>query len=275
MYVVMIAPECAPVAHAGGLGDVVFGLGRELEIRGHAVEITLPKYQCLRYDQIWGLTVDYHDLAVPWFNGAVHCSVWFGFVQGRKCFFIEPHSPDYFFARNDMYGFSDDALRFAFFSKAALEYMLKTDKRPDVIHCHEWHTGLVPVLLFEIYKFHGMPHQRVCYTIHNFRHQGLEGERALWATGLGRPDYYFHHDRLQDNFNGQAIKLREGGDRLFEFRDDGLTRTYLGGASHRAGIRVGSHPLRAPAQAGGRAERHRLRCLEPGNRPGRPASLRR
>lgn len=48
MYIVMIAPECAPVAHAGGLGDVVFGLSRELEIRGHAVEIILPKYQCLR-----------------------------------------------------------------------------------------------------------------------------------------------------------------------------------------------------------------------------------
>lgn len=46
-------------------------------------------------------------------------------------------------------------------------------------------------LLFEIYKFHGMPHQRVCYTIHNFKHQGLESERALWATGLGRPGLLF------------------------------------------------------------------------------------
>ena len=79
----MIAPECAPVTHAGGLGDVVLGLSRELEIRGHAVEIILPKYQCLHYD-----------------------------------------------ARNDIYGFSDDALRFAFFSKAALEFMLKANKRP-------------------------------------------------------------------------------------------------------------------------------------------------
>ena len=145
----------APVAHAGGLGDVVFGLSRELAIRGHAVEIILPKYQRLRTDQIWGLTRAYQDLAVPWFSGAIHCSVWFGFVHGRKCFFIEPHSADYFFARNNIYGFADDALRFAFFSKAALEFMLKANKRPDVIHCHEWHTGLVPVLLFELYKFHG------------------------------------------------------------------------------------------------------------------------
>ena len=54
-----------------------------------------------------------------------------------------------------MYGYEDDAARFAFFSKAALEYMLKANKRPDVIHCHDWQDRLVPVLLFEIYKFHG------------------------------------------------------------------------------------------------------------------------
>src|SRR5262249_16050177 len=162
---------CAPVAHAGGLGDVVFGLSRELEIRGHAVEIVLPKYDCMRYDRIWGLTRTYDDLWVPWFNGAIHCSVWFGFVHGRKCFFIEPHSPDRFFWRGTIYGCPDDGMRFAFFSKAALEFLLKANKRPDVIHCHEWTTGLVPVLLFEVYKFHGMETQRVCYTIHNFRQQ--------------------------------------------------------------------------------------------------------
>ena len=51
----MVAPECAPVAKAGGLGDVVFGLSRELEIRGHAVEIVLPKYACMRHEDVWGL----------------------------------------------------------------------------------------------------------------------------------------------------------------------------------------------------------------------------
>lgn len=54
MYIVQIAPECAPVAKVGGLGDVVFGLSRELEIRGNEVHIILPKYDCMRYDHIWG-----------------------------------------------------------------------------------------------------------------------------------------------------------------------------------------------------------------------------
>lgn len=103
MYVVMVTPECAPVAQAGGLGDVVFGLAREVEIRGHAVEIIMPKYRSLRYEHIWMLTCERTNLPVPWFNGVVYCSVWFGFVHDRKCFFIEPHSSDYFFERSDIY----------------------------------------------------------------------------------------------------------------------------------------------------------------------------
>ncbi len=56
MYIVQIASECAPVIKAGGLGDVVYGLSRELETRGHTVEIILPMYDCMRYDHIWGFT---------------------------------------------------------------------------------------------------------------------------------------------------------------------------------------------------------------------------
>jgi starch synthase len=211
MYVVMVASECAPAIHEGGLGDVVSGLSRELATRGNDVEIILPKYDRMRYDRIDGLTIDYHDLSVPWYGGAIHCTVYVGFVSGLKCFFIEAHSRDNFFHRPSAYGYDDDAMRFAFFSKAALEYMLKADKRPDVIHCHDWQTGLTPVLLFEMYKDAGMENQRVCFTVHNFRHQGHCGQDVLWATGLGRPDYYLHHDRLRDSFNAEALNLAKAG----------------------------------------------------------------
>ena len=70
---------------------------------------------------------------------------------------------------------------------------------------------LVPVLLFEMYKYHGMDTQRVCFTIHNFRHQGRVGQQVLWATGLGRPEYYFHYDRLRDNLNGATLNLTKAG----------------------------------------------------------------
>ena len=140
----MLASECAPVAKVGGLADVVFGLSRELEVRGNAVEIILPKYDCMRYDHIWGLQKTFEGLQVPWHDGAVSCSVWFGFVHGRKCYFIESHSQDNFFNRGTYYGCWDDPVRMAFFSKAALEFLFKANKRPDVIHCHDWQTALIP-----------------------------------------------------------------------------------------------------------------------------------
>jgi starch synthase len=211
MYIVQIASECAPVIKAGGLGDVVYGLSRELEIRGHCVEIILPKYDCMRYDHIWGLHDAYLDLWVPWYGGAIHCSVYCGWVHGRVCFFIEPHSQDNFFNRGCYYGCNDDNMRFAFFSKAALEFLLQSHKRPDIIHCHDWQTGLVPVMLYEIFKYHGMDRQRVCYTIHNFKHQGIGGIETLQATGLNQESYYFQYDKLRDNFNPFALNFMKGG----------------------------------------------------------------
>ena len=199
------------MAQAGGLADVVFGLSRELELRGNDVEVILPRYDCMRYDHVHGLWPAYDDLWVPWYSGAVHCTVWFGFVEGRKCFFIEPHSADRFFERGHFYGSADDVERFAFFSKAALEFMLKSGKRPQVIHCHDWQTALVPVLLFEIYQHIGLGDQRVCYTVHNFSHQGVCGESVLWATGLCSPERFYDYHRLRDNFNPSAINLMKGG----------------------------------------------------------------
>lgn len=210
MYIVQIASECAPVIKAGGLGDVVYGLSRELEQRGHCVELILPKYDCMRYDNIWGLHDAYRDLWVPWYGGAIHCSVYCGWVHGRLCFFIEPHSADNYFNRGHYYGALDDHLRFAFFSKAALEFLLRANKHPDIIHCHDWQTGLLPVMLYEMYQYHGMGTERVCYTIHNFKHQGVCGPEVLWATGLNRDDYYYSPDKLRDNHN-DAINCMKAG----------------------------------------------------------------
>jgi len=211
MYIVQVASECAPVIKAGGLGDVVYGLSRELGIRGHTVEIILPKYDCMRYDHIWGMHEAYRDLWVPWYGGAIHCTVYCGWVHGCQCFFIEPHSGDNFFNRGHYYGAVDDHMRFAFFSKATLEFLQKANKRPNIIHCHDWQTGLLPVMLFEMYKYHGMWEQRVCYTIHNFKHQGIAGSNVLWATGLNREDYYYSYDRMRDNFNPFALNFMKGG----------------------------------------------------------------
>ena len=211
MLVVMLTPELTPVAKVGGLGDVVFGLSRELEMRGNAVEIILPKYDCMRHQHVWGLKKAYEHLKVPWFNGVIDTTVWFGFVHGRKCYFIDPHSPDNFFNRAVYYGQSDDLMRFAFFCRAAMEFMLKTGKHPEIIHCHDWQTALAPVLLWEMYQYLGMRHPRVCFTIHNFKHQGLASEQVLRATGLHRPEHFFSYDRMRDNHNPRELNLMKGG----------------------------------------------------------------
>uniref|UniRef100_A0A832H6J5 starch synthase n=1 Tax=Oscillatoriales cyanobacterium SpSt-402 TaxID=2282168 RepID=A0A832H6J5_9CYAN len=66
-------------------------------------------------------------------------------------------------------------------------------------------------MLYEIYKWHGLGNVRVCYTIHNFKHQGIGGTDILWATGLNREAYYFEYDRLRDNFNPFVLNFMKGG----------------------------------------------------------------
>jgi starch synthase len=211
IFIVHVTPEMAPVAKVGGLADVVFGLTRELAIRGNHVEVILPKYDNMRYDHIWGLTPAYNDLWVPWYEGAIHCTVYFGFVHERKCFFIEPHSQDNFFNRGSIYGFNDDVFRYAFFARAAVEFLWQAGKHPDIIHCHDWQTSLVPVYLYEIYQHLGMTHPRVCLTIHNFKHQGVTGGELLRATGLHHPERFSDYHRLRDNHNVHALNILKGG----------------------------------------------------------------
>jgi starch synthase len=211
MYIAEVSSECAPFAKVGGLADVVFGLSRELAQRGNLVEIIVPKYDCMHSEYLQGLQPFYNDLWVPWFNGHIHCTVWIGQVQGRRVYLIEPHSQDSFFSRNTIYGCFDDVLRFSFFSKAALEFLLKTNKRPDIIHCHDWQTGLLPVLLYEIYKNNGMIDQRVQYTIHNFKHQGVFGKEILFATGLNRPEYFYKPSQLRDERFSHLLNSLKGG----------------------------------------------------------------
>jgi starch synthase len=209
MYIIMIATECAPAAKVGGLGDVVSGLSRELALRGNAVEVILPKYDCMRYDRIFGLAKCYSDLWVPFYDQWIHCDVYFGFVDGVKCFFIEPHSHHNFFNRRRFYC-EQDGERFAFFCRAALEFMLKANKHPEVIHCHDWQTGLAPVLLYEIYQRLGMTHPRVCYTLHNVAHQGHQGEHILRQAGLS-PAALMKPERLLDDRYPGCANLMKGG----------------------------------------------------------------
>jgi starch synthase len=210
MYIALVAAECAPIAKAGGLGDFVHGLGRELAAQGNQVEVVLPKYDCLRYERIDDLHKAYRDLWVPMYDGWVHCDVELGVVDGLRCWFIDPHSPRNLFERGRIYGEEDDIERFAFFSRAVLEFLFKAGKRPDIIHCNDWQTGLIPVLLYEIYERLGMSQSRVCYTLHNVGHQGVTGTSVLYQVGLD-PGRVMSRDRLSHPSDPRAVNLMRGG----------------------------------------------------------------
>jgi starch synthase len=205
----MVGSECAPVAKAGGLGDFIQGLSRELAKQGNEVEVILPKYDCLRWDRIDGLHKACEDLWVPFYGDRLPCDVDCGYVEGTRCFFIADHSQQGFFDRGRIYGESDDVERFAFFSRALLEFLLKTGKQPDIIHCHDWQTALVPALLRESYAALGLAHPSVCFTLHNLVHQGVCGDYVLHQVGLDR-DRMMSADRLLDPGDRQAVNLLKG-----------------------------------------------------------------
>src|SRR5262245_43310619 len=127
MYIVMISPECTPIAKVGGLGDVVIGLSKALESGGHQVDIILPKYDNMRYDKIKNLHTVYENLLVPYGGRWFANNVMNGTVDGVNCYFIDTGWYKNFFNRGTIYGQKDDAERFAYFSKAALEFLYKTE----------------------------------------------------------------------------------------------------------------------------------------------------
>ena len=209
MYITIVGAECAPVAKVGGLGDVIHGLSRELAKQGNELEVILPKYDCLRLDLVEDLHEAYQGLQVPYFDQWLPCHVESGYVDGIRCFFIDPRSEHRFFNRGRIYGEVDDPGRFAFFSRAVLEFLLRTGKQPDIIHCHDWQTALVPVLRWEIYEALGLTHPRVCHTLHNLAHQGVTGDYVLRAVGLD-PTRLMTDDRLLDRGNPRAVNLLKG-----------------------------------------------------------------
>lgn len=210
MYITMVGAECAPVAKAGGLGDFIQGLSRELARQGNEVEVILPKYDCLHLESIEGMHRVYQGLRVPYYEQWLICDVDCGNVDGVRCFFIDDRSSRGFFSRGRIYGETDDIDRFAFFSRALLEFLLRTGKQPDIIHCHDWHAALVPVLLSELYRAQGLSRPRVCLTLHNLAHQGVCGEYVLHQVGLDR-DRMMTEERLLDPVNPPAVNLLKGG----------------------------------------------------------------
>jgi starch synthase len=191
--ILFVASEALPYSKTGGLADVVEALAKTLVQMGHDVTVLLPRYRGNKINSTWisSVTIPLGDrLRFPAIGEGIS-------VAGVRYFFVDDRR---FFDREQLYGekgtdYPDNAERFTEFARTAIEFV-KRVWLPDVIHCHDWQTGLIPVLLRTQHADDPMVRPLpVVFTIHNIGYQGLFPFSAMRACGL--PDTLFTMDRLE------------------------------------------------------------------------------
>jgi starch synthase len=172
--VAFVASEGVPYSKTGGLADVVGALPKALAAFGHEVELILPRY---RMTKPGSPVPDAQSLTLPLGAGFKFASVQDGGrTSGVKAYLVD--CPEYF-DREGLYqskgeDYPDNAHRFAAFSMAALECLKRSATPPDIIHCHDWQTALVPIYLRNLYPEDTyFRNTSVVFTIHNLGYQGL------------------------------------------------------------------------------------------------------
>ncbi len=173
MHVLFAASECVPYSKTGGLADIVGALPRAIAGLGHQVTVYLPLYRQTRLKNPRTVIA---SITVPFDDTYRFCSVVDGGKQHGVQFYFIDYPP--FYDRDALYGtplgdYHDNPERFALYCRAVLE-AAKILGLPDVFHCHDWQTALIPVLLRTLYDqdpvLHGIP---TVFTIHNIGYQGV------------------------------------------------------------------------------------------------------
>ncbi|MEI3526997.1 MAG: glycogen/starch synthase [Bacilli bacterium] len=168
-----VASEAQPFFASGGLGDVIGSLPKRIlkNAKGEfEVSVILPLYAKL--NQAYKNKLIYigqTTTKLSWRNQ--YCGIFKYEENGVKYYFIDN---EYYFKRDNFYGYFDDAERFAFFSKAAIDVMIFIDEIPDIIHVHDWQAGMLPIYLRTLY-YHDTRFAKVktVFTIHNIEYQGI------------------------------------------------------------------------------------------------------
>ncbi len=176
LKVLFVASEAVPFIKTGGLADVAGSLPKELQVQGLDVRVVIPKYSSIP-EQYTSKMKHIYDGVVNVAWRQQFCGVECLEYNGVKTYFIDNEQ---YFNRDALYGYDDDAERFSFFCRAVLEMLPQIDFIPDVIHCNDWHTGLVSVLLKAEYGQAELYSQiRTIYTIHNLKYQGVFGKEIM------------------------------------------------------------------------------------------------
>ena len=201
--VLFVSSEAVPFIKTGGLADVAGSLPKYFDKEHYDVRVMLPKYLCIPEkwrSQMKYVTHFYMDLA--WrsqYVGVLEME-----YAGVHYYFIDN---EFYFAGPKPYGYiHEDIEKFAFFSKAALSAMPLLGFKPDIVHCHDWQTGLVPVYMKE--RFHDgefFRDMKSIMTIHNLKFQGIwDLKKVKDITGL--PPYFFTSDKLEAYGDANYLK---------------------------------------------------------------------
>ncbi|MGI6731184.1 MAG: glycogen synthase GlgA [Anaerovoracaceae bacterium] len=169
MKILFISTEAEPFAKSGGLGDVIGSLPRELNNMGLDARVMLPLYQSV--EEKFSSQLEFlFDFKVELSWRTQHCGLFKLEYEGVIFYFIDNKQ---YFGRENYYGYYDDGERCAYYAKAALESISKIDFNPDILHCNEWQTALVPVYLKTHFKGNAIYDKlRTIFTIHNIEYQG-------------------------------------------------------------------------------------------------------
>ncbi len=207
MNILFASSEAYPFFTSGGLGEVAGSLPPALRKRRASIRVILPLYGDLSDE--WRRKLKYitnFTVPVGWRNQ--YCGLFELTRQGVTYYFLDN---EYYFKRHGLYGFYDDGERFAFFSRAILETLFHADFSPDIIHCNDWQTALVPVYL-NLYYRHLEKYAAIksVFTIHNIQYQGKYGLELLEETiGVGRKDAHLIEYDGCVNFMKGAIETAD------------------------------------------------------------------
>lgn len=210
LKILIMAAEVVPFAKTGGLADVAGALPKAIKAYGHDVRIAMPRYG--RIDpQRFQICEAHAAYPVPMDDRTEEATLMMttlASASGEIPVYMIDNA--HYYDRDGIYMYEDDADRFIFFSRATLEGMKCLGWQPDVIHCHDWHTAIVPNWLKTVYKHDPFYEHTACvYTIHNLAYQGIFGYRVLEIAGVDEYGFIAHPDlpHLNDvvDFMGRGI----------------------------------------------------------------------
>ena len=176
MNILYVTSEAVPFCKTGGLADVAGSLPQALAANGDRVSVILPLYE--RVKNQWGDQLHFERwtfVRLAW--RSVYCGLFSLERDGVTWYFVDNEA---YFRRSELYGYYDDGERFAFFSRAVTELLKSLPQRPDVVHCNDWQSALVPIYIRDeavrddFYK--GI---RTVITVHNIEYQGRYGRETL------------------------------------------------------------------------------------------------